>query len=150
MQAPLFRNRDMMKQANKQGKSIPVSDSHESPLRLVLQVADPAGGANRVVAARLNKPRLIAGRVSSGGDTPLPPPDLDFSAFNGLNNGVSRQHAVFCFEDGALSVEDMSSTNGTRINGFQIQPGRQYRLRNGDELELGRLRMSVKIVRTPY
>ncbi len=140
----------MTKQGNKGNKSAPLANHHESPLRLVLQVADPAGGTTRVVSARLNKARLIAGRVSTDSDTPLPAPDLDFSALNGLNNGVSRQHAAFLYEEGSLSVEDLSSTNGTRINGFQIQPGRTYRLRNGDELEFGRLRMTVKIIRTPH
>jgi len=45
-----------------------------------------------------------------------------------------------------LSVEDLNSTNGTRINGYKLDAGRAYRLRNGDELELGRLRLVVMVV----
>ncbi|MEO8397241.1 MAG: FHA domain-containing protein, partial [Chloroflexota bacterium] len=42
-----------------------------------------------------------------------------------------------------------NSTNGTRINGYRLDSGRAYRLRNGDELELGRLRLIVQVVRPP-
>jgi pSer/pThr/pTyr-binding forkhead associated (FHA) protein len=66
-----------------------------------------------------------------------------------MKRGVSRWHAVFTYVENNLFVEDMNSTNGTRINGYQIDAGRAYRLRNGDELELGSLRMIVQMVRPP-
>jgi pSer/pThr/pTyr-binding forkhead associated (FHA) protein len=95
---------------------------------------------------------LIAGRTGSSPDSNegKPLPDIDLLSFNALDHGVSRQHAAFVYRDEELSVEDLNSTNGTRINGFQIMPGRIYRLRNGDELEFGRLRMTIKIVRAPH
>jgi hypothetical protein len=47
---------------------------------------------------------------------------------------VSRRHALLNFRDGGWIVRDLSSTNGTRLNGQYV--GR-CRLRPGDELGLG-------------
>jgi hypothetical protein len=47
---------------------------------------------------------------------------------------VSRRHARLTFRDGGWIVQDLDSTNGTRLNGQCV--GR-CRLRPGDELELG-------------
>jgi hypothetical protein len=47
---------------------------------------------------------------------------------------VSRRHARLTFRDGGWVVQDLDSTNGTRLNGRYV--GR-CRLRPGDRLELG-------------
>lgn len=46
---------------------------------------------------------------------------------------VSRRHARLTFRDGGWIVQDLESTNGTRLNGQRV--GR-CRLRPGDRLEL--------------
>jgi hypothetical protein len=47
---------------------------------------------------------------------------------------VSRRHARLTFRDGGWVVQDLDSTNGTRLNGHYV--GR-CRLRPGDRLDLG-------------
>jgi FHA domain len=47
---------------------------------------------------------------------------------------VSRRHAQLTFRDGGWIVQDLDSTNGTRLNG---QPVGRCRLRPGDQLGLG-------------
>jgi FHA domain len=47
---------------------------------------------------------------------------------------VSRRHARLIFQGGAWIVQDLESTNGTRLNGRSV--GR-CRLRPGDQLALG-------------
>jgi hypothetical protein len=47
---------------------------------------------------------------------------------------VSRRHARLVFRDGGWIIQDLESTNGTRLNGRSV--GR-CRLRPGDELALG-------------
>jgi hypothetical protein len=47
---------------------------------------------------------------------------------------VSRRHAQLTFRDGSWIVQDLGSTNGTRLNGQYV--GR-CRLRPGDQLGLG-------------
>ena len=46
---------------------------------------------------------------------------------------VSRRHARLTFRDGGWTVQDLESTNGTRLNG---NPVGRCRLRAGDELVL--------------
>ena len=47
---------------------------------------------------------------------------------------VSRRHAQLIFRDGAWILQDLASTNGTRLNG---QPVGRCRLCPGDQLMLG-------------
>lgn len=77
-------------------------------------------------------------------DTPV---DIDVSDYEAFEAGVSRQHAALTWEDEGLFVMDLGSTNGTRINGFNLEAHRPYRLRNGDEIELGRLLTTVRFIR---
>jgi len=53
---------------------------------------------------------------------------------------VSRRHARLTFRDGGWIVQDLDSTNGTRLNGQYV--GR-CRVRPGDQLSLGRQRLQV-------
>ncbi|MAS37882.1 MAG: hypothetical protein CL610_28055 [Anaerolineaceae bacterium] len=118
----------------------PPPDQVAPPWRLLLQI----GGENRTTLGVSIEKRMLVGREDSRlGQIP----EIDFGPFDGAASGVSREHAVITDEDGALYLEDLESTNGTRINGFQLTPARLYRLRDGDELEFGRLRVVVRFVR---
>lgn len=72
--------------------------------------------------------------------------NLDLSGFGGYQNGVSRQHAAITRHEGSLYIEDLGSTNGTRINGFQLTAKRKYRVRDGDEVEFARIRALIRFV----
>jgi hypothetical protein len=54
--------------------------------------------------------------------------------------GVSRRHARVIFRDGGWILQDLASTNGTRVNGALV--GR-CALEPGDHLVLGRERLRV-------
>jgi hypothetical protein len=56
-----------------------------------------------------------------------------------LNKMVSKLHAYFCQVPGtqAYQVVDMSSTNGTFINGRKLVPSMKERLEDADELSFG-------------
>ncbi len=47
---------------------------------------------------------------------------------------VSRKHARIALADGAISIEDLGSTNGTFVNGEKVQQGT---LREGDRVLIG-------------
>jgi pSer/pThr/pTyr-binding forkhead associated (FHA) protein len=49
---------------------------------------------------------------------------------------ISRAHAAIGYERGDFFVQDLGSTNGTRVNG-ESEP--RTALRDGDELQLGKL-----------
>jgi hypothetical protein len=84
--------------------------------------------------------RVVIGRAAEG-DTSI---GFDLTPFGAYHHGVSRMHAVLTMHDGFLYLEDLNSTNGTRINGFQMTPKQRYRLRDGDEIEFGRLRTILR------
>lgn len=118
---------------------VPVEDRRVFPLRLDLTIVD----FNRVISTRLSD-CLLVGRDSD------PQPDIDLSEWDGAKNGISRLHAAFLYDGRSLAVEDLNSRNGTRINGYRIEGGKPYPLRNGDELEVGNVRMIVQLVRAPF
>lgn len=50
---------------------------------------------------------------------------------------VSRYHAIVSFENEEAYIKDTDSSNGTFINGKQIDPGRKIKLNNGDKIKVG-------------
>jgi hypothetical protein len=53
--------------------------------------------------------------------------------------GASRRHAKFLLgADGRVSLHDLGSTNGTRLNGKDVVAGSVSPLKEGDEVTLGR------------
>jgi hypothetical protein len=52
---------------------------------------------------------------------------------------VSRKHAVLVQKDDAYYIEDKGSLNGTFLNRRRIESGR---LENGDELQIGKYKLS--------
>jgi pSer/pThr/pTyr-binding forkhead associated (FHA) protein len=110
-------------------------------LRLVLKCAN----SGRIFAAPLSWGAVVVGRAGDGAA-----PTIDLTPVLSGSHGVSRMHAAFCLNEGALYIQDLDSTNGTRINGFRIEPKRLYLLRNGDEVEFGRARLSVSLLRMAH
>ena len=53
-----------------------------------------------------------------------------------LDEGISREHAVILRDDdeGTHSIEDLQSTNGTRVNGKRV---RSATLQSDDEIQIG-------------
>jgi FHA domain len=64
-------------------------------------------------------------------------PEIDLSG-PPSDPGVSHLHAVLIAdEDGGWTVYDPGSANGTQVNGREMAPGSQVRLRGGDRISLG-------------
>jgi class 3 adenylate cyclase len=60
---------------------------------------------------------------------------------------VSRRHALFRPSDGVLDVEDLGSSNGTRVNGERITA--VTRLQPGDVVEIGGTIIGVELESVP-
>ena len=78
---------------------------------------------------------------------PLPPVaaigrDLD-NQIVFVDPTVSGRHAVLNLRDGAWWIEDLDSTNGSRVNGRGIEAGQPALLRSGDVVQLGELRLRL-------
>lgn len=89
------------------------------------------------------EPDLIVGRRNDESDDDV---DIDLSRFGAGEQGVSRRHVQLLVEAGDVFVTDLKTTNGTRLNGKPLRSGQPYRLRDSDELELGRLRLTVRFL----
>ena len=48
---------------------------------------------------------------------------------------VSRQHAVFKLEGDTITITDMGSTSGTRVNGVKITPRVATSVKVGDTID---------------
>lgn len=73
-------------------------------------------------------------------------PDLDLSPFEAQIHGVSRRHAVLAPTDDGLCLIDMDSANGTWLNNRYLHPGQKYRLRSGDTIEFGSLKLMIRVI----
>jgi CheY-like chemotaxis protein len=76
-------------------------------------------------------------------------PEIDLLPYNAFNQGVSRRHAVIELVDGRLFLKDLNSTNGTRLNNVPLKPHEPYRLRHGDQLTIGQLRLQLLFAVVP-
>ena len=61
-----------------------------------------------------------------------------------LDENISREHAIILFDldDGEYTVEDLQSTNGTKVNGKRV---RSADLQHADEIEIGHTRFTFLI-----
>jgi pSer/pThr/pTyr-binding forkhead associated (FHA) protein len=71
--------------------------------------------------------------------------DVDLSPFQSYEAGVSRRHATLSFGREKVTITDLGSTNGTRLNGEVIQPFIPRDLQSGDIITLGKFKIRIVI-----
>src|SRR5690606_36607593 len=118
----------------------PATDVLAPPWRLLLQI----DGENQTTVGLSLRERTMLGRSDNNRHSTI---DLDLTPYGAYQHGVSRHHAAISHHDATVYIEDLGSTNGTRINGFQLSPNQKYRLRDGDEVEIARIRLVMRFVR---
>lgn len=82
------------------------------------------------------------GRISEGQSII---PDIDLTSFNAYKQGVSRLHSMVKLQEEKVTITDLGSANGTRVNGEVIQPYAPTELNHGDLLALGKLKIQILI-----
>jgi len=80
------------------------------------------------------------GRITKG--QPIVP-DIDLTPFNAYESGVSRMHVSLKEKDDQITVTDLGSANGTRINGKKISAQIAYQINPGDILTLGKFKIQI-------
>src|SRR5688572_2564034 len=101
----------------------------------VSRPSTPAAGVPRLVVQgtgkvfRLDRPSMVIGRQP---ENELPLEDTQ----------ASRQHARFELRDGQVTVSDLGSANGTRVNGVRISA--PTLLNNGDMVQIGTSQLQVE------
>jgi pSer/pThr/pTyr-binding forkhead associated (FHA) protein len=76
-------------------------------------------------------------------------PDIDLSPFSAEEFGVSRRHLLIKLENDVVVVVDNESSNGTRLNGQRLEPGRSYPVRHADEIVLGAMEIEIELLMNP-
>lgn len=64
-------------------------------------------------------------------------PDIDLSHDDRNSHAISRRHARIVCRNGRFEIEDLGSTNGTRVNGKRLWIGQKMQLQPGDRVILG-------------
>ncbi len=72
-------------------------------------------------------------------------PDVDLTPYGGYDAGVSRRHCRITVAGGQFFVEDLESTNGTKLNGSLILPHQPQLIKDGDSIELGILQLTFRV-----
>lgn len=65
-------------------------------------------------------------------------PDVDLSYDDRNHRVISRRHARITGHNGRHEIEDLGSTNGTRVNGKRLKIGQKVQLKPDDQVALGR------------
>jgi len=84
------------------------------------------------------------GRIS--GSQPILP-DIDLTPYKAYEGGVSRLHATIKISRDMVTITDLGSANGTRINSKKIAAHQPYPLSNEDILSLGKFKAQILIQR---
>lgn len=74
---------------------------------------------------------------------------IDFTVWAAEDRGVSREHALLRPTPTCLYLVDIGSTNGTFHNVEMVTPGVARELADGDIIVLGRLMLTLRIMRSP-
>lgn len=114
-------------------------------LKLPTHIRFILGDMDAVLDVPMNQ-YIVVGRKETINDRQV---DVDFGPFDAHHLGVSRYHAIIQINNDRISIKDFNSSNGTYLNGFSLKPMYGYRLRHGDEIMLGRMKLQVQFVRIP-
>jgi len=80
------------------------------------------------------------GRVSEGQSIL---PDVDLAPYDAYSQGVSRLHVTIKISAGKVTITDLGSSNGTRINNTRIPPHKEQALNHGDVITLGAFKLQA-------
>ena len=70
-------------------------------------------------------------------------PDVDLGPYGGVEQGVSRRHAIITLRQGRYYIEDLKAINETMLNASRLFPGQLYPLYDGDQLRFGAMVVKV-------
>jgi hypothetical protein len=90
----------------------------------------------------IGREEFTIGRVSQGQSIL---PDIDLTPYEAYSQGVSRLHATIRLEEEEISIEDLGSSNGTRVNNQKINPHKHHQIAHGDVITLGRFKIQTLI-----
>jgi hypothetical protein len=130
-----FERKGIDSKALGQATSLPEMETLKEKARAYLRLVD-----HDVTMPLVEKQEFTIGRITEG--QPILP-DVDISMYDAYSQGVSRLHASFKIFNQRVTITDLGSSNGTRVNGQRIMPNVEYPLNNGDVIALGKLKIQI-------
>jgi pSer/pThr/pTyr-binding forkhead associated (FHA) protein len=70
-------------------------------------------------------------------------PDVNFAQYDAFDHGVSRLHAEIRLKSDGVYIVDLDSANGTSVNGERLETLKPKRIKHGDIIQLGRMRLQI-------
>jgi pSer/pThr/pTyr-binding forkhead associated (FHA) protein len=122
-------------EAASQPAAIPTTPYPDAPVSLHIL-------SSNVFLPLSGEDEVILGRASEGQSMV---PDINLDPYRAFEAGVSRMHAAIRLVEDQVLITDLDSGNGTRINGNRIEPKIPHPIKNGDLLNLGKLKIQVII-----
>lgn len=129
--------------------TVPTSELEESPPPSSPSLKPAPGGKATVSLHILSSGDILpiteSGDISIGRYSDGQPmmPDIDLTPYKAYEAGVSRMHASITIGEDNISITDLGSANGTRINGKKISANVPYTMQHGDMLTLGKFKIQV-------
>jgi pSer/pThr/pTyr-binding forkhead associated (FHA) protein len=114
----------------------PIPTPAPAPPRAALAPSRLTVVANGAVLQLPNSTQAVVGRADPVSNVY---PDVDLTPYGALEQGVGRRHLRLFVQGGQIMVEDMDSTNGTLLNGQRLAPLQPQPLRDGDQIQPGKL-----------
>ncbi len=102
-------------------------------------------GTPNTIQLQVRETMIVGRGLSNDPDRPI----VDMTPYGGLKKGVSRQHAAILARKQFLTIRDLNSTNGTRLNGFRLDPHQDVPIEHGDEIVFGELKVQVQYAVLP-
>jgi len=119
------------------GRKISPDAARGRPIMLKLMIGD---GEDYITVILLND--ITIGRSDNELHV-----EVDLTPYHAQRRGVSRQHVKILRRDDQIYIQDLRSTNGTRMNGQTLEPGRAYELHGNENLVLGQFPIQIHIIR---
>lgn len=100
---------------------------------------------NRVIF-EMDRPMTV-GRMDPDKDVY---PEVDLGPYNADELGVSREHLLLKLVEDRIVATDNGSSNGTLLNKERLKPHEDYPIRDGDELQLGLMKVKIELLMNPF
>jgi hypothetical protein len=144
------RRRELTTNRLKKGESGPLPDlaGLEESLIPAEGVALYVLGMNKPIVIAKEKEFVIGRQVDDSVVMDVQEPTINLSPYGAFKMGISRRHATIRQMENGYEIVDLGSTNGTWLNGQRLVPYKNYPLKNGSQLRMGRMHLLV-MLRTP-
>jgi pSer/pThr/pTyr-binding forkhead associated (FHA) protein len=73
-------------------------------------------------------------------------PKVNLAKFDAISHGVSRKHAEILFQNGQWLIQDLGSTNGTKVGQRRLSPYQPCPLRHRDQIQVGSLVLYIEFL----